>query len=90
MSDEALAKSGTSKARILTAMVYITDRAEKEEMNRVWDEWADRANPPMRACVAALTGESRVLRCYERALRCYEEDAVSSKRPITVFIVATN
>jgi enamine deaminase RidA (YjgF/YER057c/UK114 family) len=26
--------------------------AMKPEMNRAWDEWADRDNPPMRACVA--------------------------------------
>jgi enamine deaminase RidA (YjgF/YER057c/UK114 family) len=31
-------------------------------MNRAWDQWADRANPPMRACVAvaALTGDSLI------------------------------
>jgi enamine deaminase RidA (YjgF/YER057c/UK114 family) len=35
--------------------------AQKDEMNRAWDEWADRANPPMRACVACgLTGDSLV------------------------------
>jgi enamine deaminase RidA (YjgF/YER057c/UK114 family) len=60
--DRTLTEAGTSKSRILTAMVYITDMAEKEEMNRAWDAWADRANPPMRACVAvaALTGETRI------------------------------
>ena len=60
--DRTLAEAGTSKARILTAMVYITDMAAKDEMNRAWDAWADRANPPMRACVAvaALTAESRI------------------------------
>jgi enamine deaminase RidA (YjgF/YER057c/UK114 family) len=25
--------------------------ALKGEMNRAWDEWVDRANPPMRACI---------------------------------------
>jgi hypothetical protein len=35
--------------------------AQKDEMNRAWDEWADRANPPMRTCVACgLTGDSLV------------------------------
>jgi enamine deaminase RidA (YjgF/YER057c/UK114 family) len=59
--DANLAEVGTSKGRILTALVFITDMAQKDEMNRAWDEWADRANPPMRACVACgLTGDSLV------------------------------
>ena len=49
--DESLALSGTDKARILSAIVYITDMSKKGEMNRAWDEWVDRANPPMRACI---------------------------------------
>ena len=59
--DATLAEAGTSKGRILTAMVFITDMAQKDEMNRAWDEWADRASPPMRACVAVgLTGDSLI------------------------------
>ena len=59
--DANLAEVGTSKGHILTALVFITDMAQKDEMNRAWDEWADRANPPMRACVACgLTGDSLV------------------------------
>jgi enamine deaminase RidA (YjgF/YER057c/UK114 family) len=35
--------------------------AQKDEMNWAWDEWADRASPPMRACVAVgLTGDSLI------------------------------
>jgi enamine deaminase RidA (YjgF/YER057c/UK114 family) len=49
--DESLAMSGTDKSRILSAIVYIADIARKEEMNKAWDEWVDRANPPMRACL---------------------------------------
>jgi enamine deaminase RidA (YjgF/YER057c/UK114 family) len=49
--DESLALSGTDKSRILSAVVYIADIAHKEEMNKAWDEWVDRANPPMRACL---------------------------------------
>ena len=50
--DATLQEAGTDKSRILTAIVYIADMARKPEMNRAWDEWADRNNPPMRACVA--------------------------------------
>ena len=49
--DESLALCGTDKAKILSAIVYITDMSRKSEMNRAWDEWVDRANPPMRACI---------------------------------------
>jgi len=49
--NESLTLSGTDKSRILSAVVYITDIARKEEMNKAWDEWVDRANPPMRACL---------------------------------------
>lgn len=49
--DESLAMSGTDKSRVLSAIVYIADITRKEEMNRAWDEWVDKANPPMRACL---------------------------------------
>lgn len=49
--DESLAMSGTDKSRILSAIVYISDMEKKPELNRAWDEWVDRTNPPMRACL---------------------------------------
>ncbi|MBI4273574.1 MAG: RidA family protein [Rhizobiales bacterium] len=49
--DESLSLTGTDKSRILTAIVYIADMAQKPEMNRAWDEWVDMKNPPMRACL---------------------------------------
>lgn len=49
--DENLAKCGTDKSKILTAIVYIADIKRKAEMNRAWDEWVDMKNPPMRACL---------------------------------------
>lgn len=60
-ADATLAEAGTDKSRILAAMVYVSDMKLKEEMNRAWDEWADVANPPMRACIGAtLAGASLV------------------------------
>ena len=49
--DESLAMCGTGKSKILSAIVYIADMKRKSEMNRAWDEWVDKANPPMRACI---------------------------------------
>jgi enamine deaminase RidA (YjgF/YER057c/UK114 family) len=61
VADKTLAEVGSSKDRILTATVFIADMAQKDEMNRAWDEWADRDNPPMRVCVSTgLTGASLV------------------------------
>lgn len=58
--DRTLAEAGTDKSRILRATVYIADMAQKPEMNRAWDEWVDRANPPQRACIG-VTLEDRDL-----------------------------
>ena len=34
---------------------------QKPEMNRAWDEWVDRNNPPMRACLGVtLEGQDLV------------------------------
>jgi enamine deaminase RidA (YjgF/YER057c/UK114 family) len=33
--------------------IYITDTAMKSQFNRAWDEWVDRDNLPLRACVGA-------------------------------------
>lgn len=52
--DRNLADAGSHKSRILSATVYITDMAQKPEMNRAWDEWVDMANPPQRACIGAV------------------------------------
>ena len=49
--DESLALCGSDKSKILSAIVYIADIKRKGEMNRAWDEWVDRSNPPMRACI---------------------------------------
>jgi enamine deaminase RidA (YjgF/YER057c/UK114 family) len=49
--DESLALCGTDRSKILSAIVYINGMALKSEMNRAWDEWVDKANPPMRACI---------------------------------------
>jgi enamine deaminase RidA (YjgF/YER057c/UK114 family) len=51
--DESLALCGSHKSKILTAIVYIADMKQKSEMNRAWDEWVDKGNPPMRACIGA-------------------------------------
>jgi enamine deaminase RidA (YjgF/YER057c/UK114 family) len=59
--DKSLADAGSHKSRILRSTVYITDMSRKPEMDRAWDEWVDRANPPQRACIGvALAGQDLV------------------------------
>ena len=59
--DRTLAEAGTTKARILTVIVYLADMAQKDLMNQAWDEWASLDEPPMRACIGAtLAGNTLV------------------------------
>ena len=59
--EKSLAEAGSSKDRVLTATVYITDMANKAEMDRAWGAWINPAAPPMRACVGvALEGKDLV------------------------------
>ena len=59
--DHQLREAGTDKSRILMVMAYVTDITKKPEFNRAWDDWVDRGNLPLRACVeAALEGDDLV------------------------------
>lgn len=54
--DAALAKAGTDKTRLLTAMIYLSDMSKKAEMNEAWIAWMDPNNPPARATVGTVLG----------------------------------
>jgi enamine deaminase RidA (YjgF/YER057c/UK114 family) len=58
--DTVLAMAGTDKTKLLSAQLYITDMAQKEEMNAAWLEWLDGNYLPARATigVADLGGPS--------------------------------
>jgi enamine deaminase RidA (YjgF/YER057c/UK114 family) len=51
--DRLLALSGSSKARLLSAQIFLADISTFAEMNKVWDGWVDKANSPARATVEA-------------------------------------
>lgn len=59
--DGYLAKSGTSKSKLLSATVYISDMAQKSAMNDAWLAWIDPRNPPTRACIAVELGSKDTL-----------------------------
>lgn len=48
--DTLLAENGSSKSRVLQATIWLADMADFAEMNAVYDQWIDPANPPARAC----------------------------------------
>lgn len=51
--DALLAEAGTDKAHLLQVQIFLADMADFPAMNRAWDAWLDRANPPARATVQA-------------------------------------
>ncbi|WP_372835612.1 RidA family protein [Puniceibacterium confluentis] len=53
--DAVMAELGGSKADIASIQVWLSDMADFQGMNAVWDAWVDPANPPARAtCGVAL------------------------------------
>jgi enamine deaminase RidA (YjgF/YER057c/UK114 family) len=51
--DALLGQAGTSKAKLLTANIWLRDIAQFSAMNSVWDGWVDMQNLPVRATVEA-------------------------------------
>lgn len=59
--DRLLAKGGTSKAKLLQAVIYLSDMRHFQAMNQVWDTWVDAENPPARATVGAALARPEFL-----------------------------
>ncbi|EON18720.1 aminoacrylate peracid reductase [Cupriavidus necator] len=51
--DNLLAEAGSSKERILSCQIFLTDIADIAGMNSVWDEWVAKGQCPSRATVQA-------------------------------------
>lgn len=49
--DHHLAQAGTSKARLVSAQIWLTDCTTFDEFNAVWEDWIADAGKPVRACV---------------------------------------
>lgn len=59
--DALLAAAGTSKSKVLSANIWVTDIRNREAMNEAWTAWMDPANPPARATVEAKLASPDVL-----------------------------
>ena len=51
--DSLLEKSGSSRSQLLSAQLWIRDMEDFGEMNKIWNDWIDPENKPVRACVEA-------------------------------------
>ena len=59
--DRLLAKCGSGKSKLLSAIIWVTDIRNRAPMNEVWTEWVDKKNLPARACVEAKLADPRAL-----------------------------
>ena len=59
--DDLLAATGSSKANLLSATIYLADIRGFEEMNAVWDAWVSPGNTPARATVEARLANPKYL-----------------------------
>lgn len=59
--DRLLALSGTSKASIISATIWLSDIRLREGMNESWTAWLGSTPPPVRACVEAKLVDPRML-----------------------------
>jgi len=58
--DSLLVKAGSNKERLLSANIWLTDMADFQEMNSVWEAWILQGTAPARATVqAALASADR-------------------------------
>ena len=60
--DSLLAQAGTDKKSLLTAQIWVKDiDRDFADMNKVWNEWIDPDNKPVRATVQANMARPNIL-----------------------------
>jgi enamine deaminase RidA (YjgF/YER057c/UK114 family) len=59
--DRLLAKCGSSKSKVLSAQIWVTDIRNRAPMNEIWSAWVDAKNLPARACVEAKLADPKAL-----------------------------
>lgn len=68
--DKLLAEVGSSKEKLVTAMLYITDFSQKEGMNEAWLAWLPAEHLPTRATIGvAELGEKVLIEVVVSAIR---------------------
>jgi enamine deaminase RidA (YjgF/YER057c/UK114 family) len=51
--DGYLARIGSTRSDVLSAVIWLKDMGDYAAVNTVWDAWIDPSHPPARACVKA-------------------------------------
>jgi enamine deaminase RidA (YjgF/YER057c/UK114 family) len=59
--DALLAKAGSSKAKLLSTVIFLADMRHFAAMNEVWDAWVDKGGQPARATVGAPLARPGIL-----------------------------
>ena len=59
--DKLLARGGSDKSKILSAVVYVADMRLKPKIDEAWIEWMDPKSSPARATVEARLGSADTL-----------------------------
>jgi enamine deaminase RidA (YjgF/YER057c/UK114 family) len=59
--DDLLGQAGSSKANLLSTVIYLSDIRTFDEMNAVWDAWVSPGNTPARATVEARLAAPKYL-----------------------------
>ena len=59
--DELLELHGTDKTRLLQALIWVKNIADRGAMNEVWTPWLPKNGAPARACVQAELASPNIL-----------------------------
>jgi len=59
--DHLLETHGTDKTRLLQALIWVKDIADRPAMNEIWTAWVPAGGAPARACVESNMADKRVL-----------------------------
>ena len=59
--DTYLNEVGSHKGNILSANIWLSSIKDFDSMNKIWDEWVDSENPPVRACVESKLASEKFI-----------------------------
>jgi len=59
--DRLLALGGSSKSKVISATIWVSDIRLRDAMNEVWNAWTGGENLPVRACIEAALADPRML-----------------------------
>jgi enamine deaminase RidA (YjgF/YER057c/UK114 family) len=51
LAEQTLTKIGSNKSKLLSATIYLADRANVAHLNHAWEAWLPKDCAPSRACV---------------------------------------